>query len=62
MNGSITKKLLTIWSAPNYMYRSGNKAAALKISGEDLQIIEFEAAPEAKRKIPEEIPTAGYFL
>lgn len=55
-------KLLTIWSAPNYMYRSGNKAAVLKVDGQSLSIIEFDAAPVDHRKVPEELPSAGYFM
>jgi diadenosine tetraphosphatase ApaH/serine/threonine PP2A family protein phosphatase len=43
-------KLVTVWSAPNYMYRSGNVASVLEV-GENLERTEkvFRAVPEADR-------------
>ncbi|KAH0794260.1 Ser/Thr protein phosphatase [Histomonas meleagridis] len=29
------QKIVTVWSAPNYMYRSGNKASVMKVSEND---------------------------
>ena len=49
------KKLVTIWSAPNYMYRSGNKASVLNYSSENQEIILFQEMPEDKRKMPSEL-------
>ncbi|XP_016992536.2 serine/threonine-protein phosphatase 4 catalytic subunit [Drosophila takahashii] len=49
------KQLVTIWSAPNYCYRCGNKAAFLRVnSGEDYAFEVFEAQalhtkPQPKR-------------
>jgi len=46
--------LVTVWSAPNYMYRSGNKASVMVVS-EDLKcrFDVFEAVPDDQRVIPE---------
>ncbi|OHT05870.1 Ser/Thr protein phosphatase [Tritrichomonas foetus] len=56
-------QLITVWSAPNYMYRSGNKATVLKYKGrDDYELVPFEPCPDDKRKIPEDLPTSGYFL
>ena len=40
-------QLVTVWSAPNYMYRSGNKASIMNVSS-DLQCTfkVFEAVPD----------------
>ena len=57
-------QLITVWSAPNYMYRSGNLASVMKYKGRDQQyeLAIFGPCPNDKRKIPEEIPTSNYFL
>ncbi|KAH0790836.1 Serine/threonine-protein phosphatase ppe1 [Histomonas meleagridis] len=52
------KKLITVWSAPNYMYRTGNDASVLKIDKNmNRQIVVFKAVENDKRVIPnEQIP------
>lgn len=46
-------QLLTIWSAPNYMYRVSNRAAVLKLSADrDRDLVIFEAVPETERRPP----------
>jgi diadenosine tetraphosphatase ApaH/serine/threonine PP2A family protein phosphatase len=49
------KQLLTVWSAPNYMYRSGNAATVLKL-GDNLEreFVAFHAVPDEQRVIPVE--------
>lgn len=55
--------LITVWSAPNYMYRSNNKATVMKYySDKPYELVEFKPCPDNERKIPEDIPTSGYFL
>jgi diadenosine tetraphosphatase ApaH/serine/threonine PP2A family protein phosphatase len=61
-------RLITVWSAPNYSYRSGNRAAilGLRIRGRpEKDLIVFDAAPEVNRITPppEELPgSAQYFV
>lgn len=47
------RELVTVWSAPNYMYRSGNKASVMKVD-EQLEVTfkVFEAVPDDKRTVP----------
>jgi diadenosine tetraphosphatase ApaH/serine/threonine PP2A family protein phosphatase len=49
------KLLVTVWSAPNYMYRCGNKASVM-ILGNELQpeFKQFEAVPTNERVVPDE--------
>ncbi|EAX93499.1 Ser/Thr protein phosphatase, putative [Trichomonas vaginalis G3] len=57
--------LITVWSAPNYMYRAGNKATVLKYdrsAPKEFSLIFFDACPNDKRKIPEDITVSQYFL
>ena len=55
------KKLITIWSAPNYMYRSGNKAAILNIDFKLNQSIKVFEYIEKRNKIPDE-NLSNYFV
>lgn len=56
------KKLITVWSAPNYMYRMGNRASVLRYDGNgEYELIDFDARPADKRKVPDELPQSGYF-
>ena len=58
-------KLITVWSAPNYMYRAGNKATVLKYeqgAQKEYNLIFVESCPAEKRKMPEDINVAQYFL
>ncbi|OHT11712.1 Serine/threonine-protein phosphatase 6 catalytic subunit [Tritrichomonas foetus] len=47
------QELVTVWSAPNYMYRSGNKASVMQVA-EDLSVNfeVFDAVPDDQRVIP----------
>lgn len=55
------EQLLTVWSAPNYMYRSGNKASVLKIDETfKRDFVIFTAVPDSQRIIPDE-STPHYF-
>lgn len=55
------EKLITIWSAPNYMYKFGNKATAFKIDDGNAGVVHFEPCPDDKRLIPENLPEDFYF-
>lgn len=57
------KKLVTVWSAPNYCYRCANVAAILELDehrNPNFQI--FQAAPREERGIPAKNPAPDYFL
>jgi hypothetical protein len=57
------EKLVTVWSAPNYMYRSGNKASILKYAiGGTYDFVDFTARDEARRKKPDELPPQHYII
>ena len=48
-------QLVTVWSAPNYMYRSGNDASVLKISDDfTREFVIFQAVPDSERVIPDD--------
>lgn len=54
------KNLVTVWSAPNYMYRSGNKASIMSIKdGQEPEFTIFDAVPEAQRfpVSPDRVPS-----
>lgn len=55
-------KLITVWSAPNYMYRSGNKATVMAYERGEYKLIPFEECPDNQRKIPKDLPASPYFL
>jgi hypothetical protein len=50
---SFNNKLSTIWSAPNYCYRTGNVGAVLEISEtHDKFYNTFVACPDSEREKP----------
>jgi len=59
------EKLITVWSAPNYMYRAGNKASVLKYekgAPKELNLVFFDPCPPEKRKMPVDANLCQYFL
>ena len=55
-------KLITVWSAPNYCYRCGNKATILKIDADmDRKFEFFDSASQEASKI-EKYKIVPYFL
>lgn len=58
--------LVTVWSAPNYVYRCGNVAAILELDENlDTNFIKFKQAPEEARTVPGQTTkkqTPDYFL
>lgn len=67
------KKLVAVWSAPNYCYRCGNVASVMEVDekmncefkvGEVIRsdVKVFEAAPASERGIPSKKPPPDYFL
>lgn len=57
------KKLVTVWSAPNYCYRCGNVASIMELD-ENLRsnFKVFNAAPASERGNPSARPPPDYFL
>lgn len=49
--------LATVWSAPNYMYRSGNLASVMRLANENdsfqMTFNIFDAVPASERTVPE---------
>lgn len=55
--------LITVWSAPNYCYRCGNKASIMRVKENgDYNFLVFTAAEAEKRKVPEKMSPPEYFL
>ena len=55
-------QLVTVWSAPNYMYRAGNLASVLQINeARERNFVIFEAVPADQRRIPDDA-MSQYFL
>lgn len=51
------EQLVTVWSAPNYMYRSGNDASVLRIDEHfNREFIIFKAVSEDQRTFPDDSP------
>jgi diadenosine tetraphosphatase ApaH/serine/threonine PP2A family protein phosphatase len=58
------QKLITIWSAPNYMYRSGNLASVMqyeKEKGVDSELIIFRSRKEDSAKLRDDPAPGGFF-
>eukprot|EP00033_Pygsuia_biforma_P000133 GCRY01000168.1.p1 GENE.GCRY01000168.1~~GCRY01000168.1.p1 ORF type:complete len:306 (+),score=28.97 GCRY01000168.1:245-1162(+) len=57
------KRLVTVWSAPNYCYRCGNVAAIMELDEHAQESFKcFEAAPQESRGLPAKKPLPDYFL
>ena len=56
------KNLVTVWSAPNYCYRCGNKASILKLGPKLDQKFELFDVNEESNKVPEPKNLVPYFL
>lgn len=56
------KRLVTVWSAPNYCYRCGNVASILEFNTvNDRNAKLFQAVPDSEREVPPQ-HTTPYFL
>jgi hypothetical protein len=54
--------LVTIWSAPNYMYQSGNKASVMVVNDSlEVEFKVFEAVPDDMRTVPDD-EISAYFV
>jgi len=57
------KKLVTVWSAPNYCYRCGNVAAIMALdTALNPQFTIFSAVPDDQRTVPDRRSMVPYFL
>ena len=56
------KNLATVWSAPNYCYRCGNKASILKLGPKLEQNFELFDVNEKSDKVPQPKTLVPYFL
>jgi hypothetical protein len=59
------QKTITIWSAPNYMYRSGNVASIMKYEkekGTDSELCMFGPMDQSRRRTPGDFPPEPYFV
>ena len=56
------KNLVTVWSAPNYCYRCGNKASILKIGQKMEKEFELFDVNEKSDKVPQPKTLVPYFL
>jgi diadenosine tetraphosphatase ApaH/serine/threonine PP2A family protein phosphatase len=55
-------QVVTVWSAPNYMYRCGNKASVMFVPDDlDVRFTQFDAVPLERRKVPGPGPVSPYF-
>jgi hypothetical protein len=43
------ESLVTVWSAPNYCYRCGNKASVMKVTTDKVDFISFNASEDNNR-------------
>ncbi|KAH9645813.1 hypothetical protein HF086_012540 [Spodoptera exigua] len=56
------KRLVTVWSAPNYCYRCGNVASILEFNTVNDRVPKlFQAVPDSEREVPPQ-HTTPYFL
>ena len=56
------KNLVTVWSAPNYCYRCGNKASILKLGPKLERSFEMVDVNEKSNKAPQPKTLVPYFL
>ena len=56
------EQLVTVWSAPNYMYRTINRAAVMKLDDiGERNFVVFDAVPDSERRMPND-GLSSYFL
>jgi serine/threonine-protein phosphatase 4 catalytic subunit len=55
--------LVTIWSAPNYVYRCANLAAVMNLDETgSTSFLNYESAPLGQRQLPARKPITEYFI
>ncbi|OHS97541.1 putative serine/threonine-protein phosphatase C26H8.05c [Tritrichomonas foetus] len=56
-------RVLTVWSAPDYEYKNGNKASVMQIKSQDeYELIMFEKSKLRKEPSPFEKPVISYYF